>query len=135
MELVEALQASHSLASTAGECIVAGREVDCELITSSRQGFYGHPGVLLLNITIHDVNDINLIFLSKMLNCPAVPYVQQHLEPTSVCHTHPLTEEDQLNLFVTQLVSYLNRVSPASCLKEQTLSSGWKKYIGIAATT
>ena len=37
MQLVEALQAPHGLASTAGEGVVAGGEVNSELVASSRQ--------------------------------------------------------------------------------------------------
>ena len=108
---------------------MAGREVDCELIASSRQWFYGHPCVLLLTFTIHDFNDINLIFLSKMLNCPAVPYVQQHLEPTSISHTHPLTEEDRSSQFVCHSLGFLFQPCAPSLLFKGADTEQWMEKV------
>ena len=65
MQLVEALQASHSLASLAGEGVVAGGEVDRELISLSDQGSYTDPSVVLATLfqRIDNLDRVDLVIL------------------------------------------------------------------------
>ena len=91
MQLVEALQASHSLASLAGEGIVAGGEVDRELITFSDQGSYTDPGVVLAALfqRIDNLDRVDLVILLVVHQSPSIFDVHQHFKATAIDDVHP----------------------------------------------
>ena len=133
VQLVEALQAPHGLAFAAGEGVVAGWEVNGELVASSRQRPDWHSSVFLLtfNQRIHNLDGINFIVFSNICNCPSVPDVQEHLKPTTIDGTHPLTEDQPTHRFISFcfkdysnvfLIS-LSLVSPSSPCTEQTFNN------------
>lgn len=99
VQLVEALEAPHSLTSAAREGVVSGREVDGELVASSRQRSYGHSRVFLLtfNRRIHNLNGVNLVIFPDIYDCPSMSDVKEHLEATAIDATH-LLREDRLDL-------------------------------------
>jgi len=91
VQLVEALQASHSLASLAGEGVVAGGEVDRELITLSDQGSYTDPGVVLATLfqRIDNLDRVDLVILVVVHQSPSIFDVHQHFKTTSIDDVHP----------------------------------------------
>ena len=91
VQLVEALQASHSLASLAGEGIVAGGEVDRELITFSDQGSYTDPGVVLATLfqRIDNLDRVDLVILLVGHQSPSIFDVHQHFKATAIDDVHP----------------------------------------------
>ena len=122
VQLVEALQAPHSLASAAGEGVVSGWEVNGELVPSSRQRSNRHSRVFFLTFTkrIHNLNGVNLvIFSSNIYNCPSVSDVQEHLEASAVDGTH-LLREDQLSL-ATLYCSHSNVFLLLHCIPSSSM--------------
>ena len=91
VQLVEALQASHSLASLAGEGIVAGGEVDRELISFSNQGSYTDPGVVLATLfqRIDNLDRVDLVILLVGHQSPSIFDVHQHFKATAIDDVHP----------------------------------------------
>ena len=91
VQLVEALQASHSLASLAGEGVVAGGEVDRELISFSDQGSYTDPSVVLATLfqRIDNLDRVDRVILLLGYQSPSIFDVHQHFKATAIDDVHP----------------------------------------------
>jgi len=133
VQLVKGLQASHSLASSAGEGVVAGGEVDRELISLSDQWSYTDPGVVLATLfqRIDNLDRVDLVILLVGHQSPSIFDVHQHFKATAIddVHLHHFGP-----LYFTHLVKFLLSSCGIFLFWIRDLSACTVKYVEIVVT-